>query len=125
MTTPSIREMKDAMTARSVSFADYTEKAELVARYQSAMSRPVPPKATASARAPAPRATASGVPPRAAAQKKDPPPPKQLTVAEMGKNADGSDGGPIGTEIRRICSCKDFYEILKVERSCNEDHLKK
>merc|ERR1740138_617911 len=43
----------------------------------------------------------------------------------MGKNADGSDGGEVGVEIRRIFSCKDFYEILKVERSVKEEDLKK
>merc|ERR1719265_1598458 len=43
----------------------------------------------------------------------------------MGKNKDGSDGGEAGKEIRRICGCKDFYEILKVQRSAKEDDLKK
>lgn len=117
MATPSIREMKAALTAAGVSFADCSEKADLVARYQSAM------KARASAKPP-PRPSSSmpsAPPPKARA----PPPPRQMRVDEMGKNEDGTDGGETGAEIRRICNCKDFYEILKVQRSCKEEDLKK
>ena len=43
----------------------------------------------------------------------------------MGKEVDGSDGGELGAEIRRVCSSKDFYEVLGVQRACREEDLKK
>lgn len=116
------------MTATGVSFADCTEKAELVERYKSALasygSRPrakAPPPQTS--KPTPPRATASA-PPRASASRA-PPPPKKLSIDEMGRTPDGKDGGEIGKEVRRVVACKDYYEILKVERSCKEEELKK
>lgn len=105
-----------------VSYADCTEKEDLVARYKSAMTR-----FAQSAKAPAPPKTHSSTPsePPSAKASRAPPPPKQLSIDQMGKNPDGSDGGEPGAEIRRICTCKDFYEILKVERSCDGEALKK
>lgn len=124
MSTPSIREMKEALAAAGVSFADCSEKSELVARYQNSManaaSKPratAPPRENASKPSPNPRPANTSRAPAA--------PPKQLSVEEMGKTADGSDGGELGQEIRRVCSSKDFYEILKVNRSCGEEELKK
>merc|ERR1719498_1844923 len=43
----------------------------------------------------------------------------------MGRTQDCKDGGEIGKEIRRICNCKDYYEILQVQRTCKEEDLKK
>eukprot|EP00928_Gymnodinium_smaydae_P074223 TRINITY_DN57291_c0_g1_i1.p1 TRINITY_DN57291_c0_g1~~TRINITY_DN57291_c0_g1_i1.p1 ORF type:complete len:310 (+),score=56.59 TRINITY_DN57291_c0_g1_i1:71-931(+) len=118
MATPSVREMKDALAAAGVPFADCSEKSELVARYRqmlaSAASRP---KAAA---APKAKATASHT-----SRDRAPEPPKQLSIEEMGKQPDGTDGGELGAEIRRVCSSKDFYQILKVERSCKAGELKK
>mmetsp|Transcript_18191 Transcript_18191/g.29583 ORF Transcript_18191/g.29583 Transcript_18191/m.29583 type:complete len:269 (-) Transcript_18191:39-845(-) len=118
MTSLSVREMKDAMLAAGVSFADCTEKSELVARYQSMMARSA---GRPNAKAQPSRPAAKEVPSKPKAQA----PPRQLRVEEMGRTKEGKDGGEIGAEIRRIFSCKDFYEILVVPRSCNENDLKK
>jgi len=124
MASLSVREMKDAMMAAGVSFVDCTEKSELVARYQGMLlrsaSRPTT-RAHPSRPAAQSRPAAREVPAKPKAQA----PPKQLRVEEMGRTKEGSDGGEIGAEIRRICSSKDFYEILKVARSCKEDDFKK
>jgi len=119
--TPSIREMKDALTAVGVSFADCSEKAELVARYHRAMAKSAsrgvaPPKTKTSTPSNTSRAPAA--------------PPKQISIEEMGKEVDGSDGGELGAEIRRVCSSKDFYEVLRVQRQgiftgVKEEDLKK
>ena len=114
--TPSIREMKDALTAVGVSSVDCSEKAELVARYHRAMAKSAsraaaPPKTKISTPSNTSRAPAA--------------PPKQLSIEEMGKEVDGSDGGELGAEIRRVCSSKDFYEVLGVQRACREEDLKK
>lgn len=120
----SVKEMKAAMTAAGVSFADCTEKSELIARYKTAMANAKRRAAQSTPSGSAPRAPPPGAssrpPPRAQQQA-----PRQLRVEEMGKNADGSDGGEVGAEIRRICSSKDFYQILRVENSCKEEDLKK
>lgn len=127
MATPSIKEMKASMTAMGVSFADCTEKAELIARYKDSVknfSRPnaaAPPRAQPS-RVPPTKPSTSATPPRAA---QTPQAPKPLSVEQMGRSPDGKDGGETGAEIRRVCSCKDFYEVLKVERSCKDEDLKK
>jgi len=131
MATPSVKEMKDSMTAMGVSFVDCTEKSELVARYRDAVQNfsrsnaGAPPRAPPRApptRAPPTKASASASPSRAS---RAPQVPKQMSVEQMGRCPDGKDGGEAGSEIRRVCSCKDFYEILRVERSCKDEDLKK
>lgn len=102
--TPSIREMKNALAAAGVSFEDCSEKAELVARYQATMAN----SASTASRA-----------------RRAPAPPKRMSIEEMGKDVDGSDGGELGAEIRRVCSSRDFYEVLGVQRGCRAEDLKK
>jgi len=40
-------------------------------------------------------------------------------------NTDGSDGGEVGAEIRRICACKCYYQVLGVSKDADDATLKK
>lgn len=43
----------------------------------------------------------------------------------LGKNADGSDGGEVGADIRRICACECYYTVLGVLKEADDAALKK
>eukprot|EP00931_Biecheleriopsis_adriatica_P054190 TRINITY_DN31859_c0_g1_i1.p1 TRINITY_DN31859_c0_g1~~TRINITY_DN31859_c0_g1_i1.p1 ORF type:complete len:291 (+),score=55.36 TRINITY_DN31859_c0_g1_i1:41-913(+) len=103
----SIREIKAELDALGVSYADVTEKSELVARL-------------AAARAKAPSTSASSSAPVR------PPPKQQATSAPRAPSPSGSSE-PVAVELRRImaCSATDYYALLGVPRGADENGLKK
>ena len=98
--TMSVKELKAALAARGVPFADCTEKIELVERLRAApppTQRPAPPR-----------------PPR--------PPPQ-----EERKEPDAADTSPEAVEVRRVLACTpgEYYKILGVQAAASDDDVRK
>jgi len=51
--------------------------------------------------------------------------PSACSSQGLGLNADGSDGGEVGAEIRRICACECYYQVLGVSKDADDAALKK
>lgn len=100
----SIRELKAELDALGVSYADVTEKSELILRLASARKKAAQPTSSI------PRSVPSKTQPSATAV--DPP---------------SSSQDPVVKELRRIleCSATDYYGLLGVSRNADADELKK
>lgn len=116
----SVKKIKEILDAAGVDYSDCTEKAELQARLAQLRANPSMGKARK-------RSSAGGA---GAAGGRPAPPPDRPTatranVQALGKKPDGTDGGELGENIRRICKCECYYEVLQVPKSVEDGALKK
>jgi len=116
MSTLSVRQIKDILDKAGVSYKDCNEKSELVARLQQTREGASSKPRARPRPSPQPQQRPS-YPSRAQSRTKSKVP--------LGKNPDGSDGGEVGEQVRRICSCGEYYETLQVKRAAKADEIKK
>lgn len=115
----SVKKIKEILDAAGVNYADCSEKSELEARL--AQLRANPSMGKARKRHPAGGAGSGGGRPPAP----DRPTATRANVHALGKNADGTDGGELGENIRRVCKCECYYEALQVPKNVDDGKLKK
>ena len=119
----SVKKIKEILDAAGVDYSDCSEKSELEARLAQLRANP----GMGRARARRPAGGSGGGAGSGAGRPPAPDRPKASTARPetLGRNADGSDGGESGAEIRRICACDCYYQVLRVDKAADEAKLKK
>ncbi len=97
-----------------------TEKAELQARLAQLRANPGMGKARKR-----PSAGTGGAAGGRPAVPPDRPTATRSNVQALGKKPDGTSGGELGENIRRICTCECYYEVLQVSKDVDDSALKK
>lgn len=116
----SVKQIKEILDAAGVDYSDCTEKSELLGRLAQLRANPGMGKARRRSAAGS-GGSAGGRP----AAPPDRPTATRSNVQALGKKPDGTSGGELGENIRRICQCECYYEVLQVPKSADDGALKK
>ena len=115
----SVKQIKEILDAAGVDYSDCTEKSELLGRLAQLRANPGMGKARRRSAAGS-GGSAGGRP----AAPPDRPTATRSNVQALGKKPDGTSGGELGENIRRICQCECYYEVLQVPKSADDGALK-
>ena len=122
----SVKQIKQILEAAGVDYSDCSEKHELDERLAKLRANPGIGSKRASG-----GGTAGGSASRGAGGAggaggaRRPDRPSVSSSQGLGLNADGTDGGEGGAEIRRICACECYYQVLGVSKDADDAALKK
>ena len=116
-----VKQIKQILEAAGVDYSDCSERHELEARLAQLRANPGLGARRKAAGGSAYRGGGAGP----GAPRQDRPAASSLNPRELGRTADGSDGGEVGAEIRRICACEDYYAVLCVQKDADDAALKK
>jgi len=130
-----VKQIKQILEAAGVDYSDCSEKHELEQRLAQLRANPgmgSARRASASGREGSARGGAGGAGGAdgaggagGAGGARRPDRPQASSSHGLGLNADGSDGGEVGAEIRRICACECYYQVLGVSKDADDAALKK
>ena len=115
-----VKQIKQILEAAGVDYSDCSERHELEARLAQLRANPGLGARRKAAGGSAHRGGGAGP-----GARQDRPAASSLNPRELGRTADGSDGGEVGAEIRRICACEDYYAVLCVQKDADDAALKK